>query len=200
MLRRGDVSWRLGPPVSECGKKQRGTPQSPRDNNMPRKQPPPSPGRGTRKQGRGHQIRMQRSVRSRCQGKGQRKQDKSRGPPRPDGRPGRRPVSSEPPLHTGVYHLTGNTHSPWTDGQGSTSVCKGRDRARAAQTHSPRSSPETTTGGSASRVHAEPRGQVGARAAPCPGGVQSSADNSGQDELWKPDLLTELLKETRGSI
>lgn len=189
--------------MSECGKKQRGTPQSPRDNNMPRKQPPPSPGRGTRKQGRGHQIRMQRSVRSRCQGKGQRKQDKSRGPPRPDGRPGRRPVSSEPPLHTGVYHLTGNTRSPRTDGQGNTSACRRKGPYTRCTEHAPTAAPQRPRQRSR---HPECTRNLRGRSGPgLPRALEVSSPplttaTSGQDELWKPDLLTELLKETRGPI
>ena len=177
MLRRGDVSRRLGPPVSECGKKQRGTPRSPRDNNIPRKQPPPSPGRGTRKQGRGHQIRMQRSLRSRCQGKGQREQDKSRGPPGPDGRPGRRPVSSEPPLHTGVYHLTGNTHSPRTGSQASASACRRKGPCTRC-TDAPTAAPQQPRQGA---QHPECRRSLGAgrgQGCPVPWRRPVLADNS----------------------
>lgn len=148
---------------------------------MHRKQPPPSPGRGTRKQGRGHQIRTQRRVRSRCQGKGQRKQDKSRAPPRPDGRPGRR--AGEPraaTAHRGsVPH---RKHTRCTDRRSRQHPHVQNAGTVHAQhrTRSHRSSPGTTAAASASRVHAGSQRQVGARAAPCPGGAQSSADNSHQ--------------------
>ena len=72
----------------------------------------------------------------------------------------------------------------------------------ALHTRSHRSSPVTTAGGSASRAHAEPRGQAGPgrpRALEVSSPPLTTA-TSGQDELWKPDLLTELLIETRGPI
>lgn len=130
--------------------KSRGMPRSPRDN-MHRKQPPPSPGRGTRKQGRRHQIRTQGSIRSRCQGKGQRKQDKSRALPRPDGRPGR--WAGEPraaTAHRGLIPHRKRTHS--TDRRPRQHRCMQNAGTVNAlhRTCSHRSSPGTRTEGSAS--------------------------------------------------
>ena len=155
-------------------------PRSPRDN-MHRKQPPPSPGRGTRKQGRRHQIRTQGSVRSRCQGKGQRKPDKSRALPRPDGRPGRQ--AGEPRAATarrGLIPHRKHIHSTDRRPRQQQCVQNAGTVHSLHRTCSHRSSPGTPPEGSASRVHAGSRRQVRARAAPCPGGAQSSADNSHQ--------------------